>query len=84
MSLGAKALGAHVRHPDPQRPQVPLPHPPSVLADPFPHGHGFKLHNEQTGQLGSQTGRDHKQNIQLRPISTVRLNCLKVILRRDQ
>lgn len=44
MSFGGKTLGAHVRYPDLQRAQAPLPHAPSVLADPFSHPHGNMLH----------------------------------------
>ena len=51
MSLGGKTLGAHVRHPDLQRAQAPLPHAPSVLADPFSHRHGNMLHVTPTPYL---------------------------------
>lgn len=44
MRLGGKTLSAYVGHPDLQRPQAPLPHPSSVLSDPFPHGHAVMLH----------------------------------------
>lgn len=44
MRLSGKILSAHVRHPDLQRPQAPLPHPPSVLADPLPNCHAAMLH----------------------------------------